>query len=191
MVKIGYIRVSTDLQNEARQMALMERYGIDKLFIDKLSGKNMERPGLMQMLEYIREEDILYIESISRLARSTKDLLEIIEKLEKKNVQLISDKEKIDTTTPQGKFALTIFAAIAELERECTLERIREGVALAKEAGKYKGRPPRTLNNLQNIYQDWKEKKITATDGAKELNISRATFYRRIEQLKENEYIDF
>jgi len=153
--------------------------------------KNMERPELKRMLEYVREDDILYIESISRLARSTKDLLEIVEILQKKNVQLVSDKEKIDTTTPQGKFALTIFAAIAELERECTLQRIREGVAIAKEAGKYKGCPPRPLDRIDSIFVEWNKGDITATAAAKKLGVSRATFYRRMEQYEKDEYIDF
>lgn len=179
MEKIGYVRVSSDVQNEARQMAIMGKYGVSKIFMDKLSGKNMERPELKRMLEYVREDDALYVESISRVARSTKDLLEIVEVLQRKKVQLISDKENINTTTPSGKFALTIFAAIAELEREATLERVREGVAVAKIAGKYKGRPPRHLDEADKVFEDWKRKKITATAASKKLGISRASFYRR------------
>lgn len=191
MEKIGYVRISTEAQNEARQKEIMNRYGVKKLFIDKLSGKDIERPELKRMLEYVREGDILFIESISRLARSTKDLLEIVGILDKKGVHFVSDKESIDTASPQGKFMLTVFAAMAQLERECTLQRIREGVAIAKEAGKYKGRPPRPLDEINGIFEKWKSKGITATAAAKKLGVSRATFYRRMKQLEKDEYIDF
>ena len=90
------------------------------------------------MLEYVREGDTLYIESISRLGRSTRDLLNIIDVLQRKQVTLVSSKENIDTNTPQGRFVLSIFAALSELEREQTLQRQREGIAIAKSQGKYK-----------------------------------------------------
>lgn len=117
-MKIGYIQCSTVDQNHARQEQILKEKGYEKVFTDMLSGKNTDRPGLRAMLEFVREGDILYTESISRIARSTKDLLQIVEKLQDKNVQFISDKENIDTLTPQGKFMLTVFGALAELERE-------------------------------------------------------------------------
>ena len=104
MSKIGYIRVSTEHQETARQQEIMCSYQVDRIFSEKLSGANTDRPQLRAMLDYVREGDTLYIESISRLGRSTKDLLNIIDTLTDKGVTLISHKEKIDTDTPQGKY---------------------------------------------------------------------------------------
>lgn len=136
MSKIGYIRVSTIDQNTDRQEIALSELGIKKLFIEKVSGKNTERSQFKKMMEYIREGDILYIESISRLARSTRDLLSIVQQLQDKKVDLVSLKENIDTATPQGRFVLTIFGALSELERESTLQRQHEGIAAAHLKGK-------------------------------------------------------
>ena len=127
MSKIGYIRVSTEHQETARQQEIMCDYQVDRIFSEKLSGANTDRPQLRAMLDYVREGDTLYIESISRLGRSTKDLLNIIDTLTDKGVTLISHKEKIDTDTPTGKFMLTVFAALSQLEREQLKQRQREG----------------------------------------------------------------
>lgn len=123
MSKIGYIRVSTEHQEIARQQEIMDNYKVDRIFSEKLSGANTDRPQLKAMLDYVREGDILYVESISRLGRSTRDLLNIIDTLSNKGVTLISYKENIDT--PSGKFMLTMFAALSQLEREQLKQRQR------------------------------------------------------------------
>ena len=128
MSKIGYIRVSTEHQETARQQEIMGDYQVDRIFSEKISGANKDRPQLKAMLDYVREGDTLYIESISRLGRSTKDLLNIIDTLTEKGVTLISHKENIDTDTPSGKFMLTVFAALSQLEREQLKQRQREGI---------------------------------------------------------------
>jgi len=132
MSKIGYIRVSTEHQEAARQQEIMGDYQVDRIFSEKLSGANTDRPQLKAMLDYVREGDTLFIESISRLGRSTKDLLNIIDALTEKGVSLISHKENIDTDTPAGKFMLTVFAALSQLEREQLKQRQREGIEIAK-----------------------------------------------------------
>ena len=132
-MKIGYVRVSTQEQNTVRQEKLMESLNVDELFLDKASGKNAEqRPELQRMMDYVRKGDTVVVESISRFARHTRDLLELVEKLMAKEVEFISQKEAIDTTTPTGKFMLTVFGAVAELEREYILQRQQEGIAIAK-----------------------------------------------------------
>ena len=128
-MKIGYIRISTTDQNIARQELLMEQLGVDEVYIDRMSGKNTNRPELQRMMEYVRRGDTVIVESISRFARNTRDLLELVEKLSAKGVEFVSKKEAIDTTTPTGKFMLTVFGAVAELEREYILQRQREGIA--------------------------------------------------------------
>ena len=136
-MKIGYVRTSTTDQNTARQEVLMQELGVDQVFIDRMSGKNTDRPELKKMVNFVRAGDMVIVESISRFARNTRDLLELIEQLTAKGVEFVSKKEAIDTTTPSGKFMLTIFGAVAELEREYILQRQREGIAIAKAQGIY------------------------------------------------------
>lgn len=190
-MKIGYIRVSTVEQNIARQELIMAQLGVEKVFTDKSSGKNTDRPELSAMINFVRDGDCVIVESYSRLARSTADLLQIIEQLQAKNVCVISQKENLDTSTPQGKLMLTMFGALAQFERECMLQRQREGIAIAKAQGKYKGRPQREIGDFDMYYEMWKKDEITATAVCKKLEISRATFYRRVNILEDNELIDF
>lgn len=190
-MKLGYVRVSTKEQNTARQEVIMDSLGVEKVYIDRISGKNADRPRLQEMMNFVREGDVVIVESISRFARNTKDLLELTEQLSKKNVQFISQKENIDTDTPAGKFMLTIFGAVAELERDYIKQRQAEGIAIAKAQGKYTGRPAKELPDFESIYQQWKDDKITATFASKQIGVSRSTFYRRVEQYEKNEVIDF
>lgn len=182
---IGYVRVSTAEQNEARQLVSLEERKVDKVFIDKKSGKNTDREALKDMLNFVREGDTVITESISRIARSTKDLLNIIDTLTQKQVEFVSLKECIDTTTPQGKFMLTVFAAMAELERDNILQRQREGIEIAKANGKYKGKPPMQIDErlFRSICKRWRSGEITATQAMKELKLKPNTFYRRVKQL--------
>lgn len=182
-MKVGYCRVSTAEQNTARQEELMKELGVETVFIDKASGKSTaQREKLLEMLGYVREGDVLIVSEISRLARNTKDFLEIMELLERKKVQFISKKETIDTSTPQGKCMMVIFAAMAEMERGHILQRQREGIEIAKREGKYLGRKPIEMDEVlfKKRYPVWKAKKITATAFMKELGLKRTTFYRRV-----------
>ena len=179
-MKIGYIRVSTEGQSVARQEELMRQIGAEKIYTDLASGTGAKRPKLEEMLTFVREGDTVVVESISRLARSTKDLLELVAALEAKGVELISQKEAIDTSTPTGRFMLTVFGAVAELERGYMLERQREGIAQAKKAGKYKGRLPIRLDekHWREVYGRWQAGEITAVRAQKKLGVSASTFYR-------------
>lgn len=180
-MRIGYIRVSTTEQNTIRQEVLMRELGVDELFIDKASGKNMDRPELQRMLEYVRKGDTVIVESISRFARNTRDLLELVERLTAKEVEFVSKKEAIDTTTPTGKFMLTVFGAVAELEREYILQRQREGIAEAKRQGKYKGRPADPLPpDFDRVVAHWRAGEITAKEAMRKLGMKPNTFYRRV-----------
>lgn len=191
-MKVGYVRVSTKEQNTARQEEIMKSLEVDKIYIDRTSGKNTDRPALLEMLRFVREGDTVVVESISRFARNTKDLLELTEQLNNKQVQFISQKEKIDTDTPAGKFMLTIFGAVAELEREYIRQRQREGIEIAKENGKYKGRPEKQLDNFPAVYVQWKKREITAKSASEQLGISRSTFYRKVSEHEEKSVaIDF
>lgn len=182
-MKIGYVRASTEDQNTIRQEIMMETLGVEKVFIDKASGKRgAERPQLENMLGFVREGDTVIVESFSRFARSTRDLLDLVDRLKNKGVQFVSQKESIDTETPQGKFMLTVFAAMAELEREQILQRQKEGIAAAKAAGKYKGRKPVEIDEalLKDTHTKWYKGEITTAYAMRVLGVSRNTFYRRI-----------
>lgn len=185
-MKVGYVRVSTTEQNTARQEKIMTDLDVEKIFIDKLSGKNTQRPELKRMLEFVRAGDTVVVESYSRLARSTKDLFNLIDALSEKGVNFISQKENIDTSTPQGRLMLTIFAGLAQFERECTLERQREGIAIAKAEGKYRGRKPIQVDEekFKDVYDRWKAGKIKAVEAMKELELSKPTFYRKVKLLE-------
>ena len=147
-MKIGYIRVSTVEQNTARQEVLMAELGVDMVFIDRASGKNAQRPELARMLEFVRQGDTVVVEAISRFARNTRDLLELVEQLTVKGVEFVSRKEAIDTTTPSGKFMLTIFGAVAELERAYILERQKEGIGHRQVQWHLQGPPTGGLSGL-------------------------------------------
>lgn len=179
--RVAYIRVSTVEQNEARQVEALKTYQINKIYVEKASGKDTNRPCLQEMLDYVRDGDTVYILDFSRLARSTKDLLDIVEQLKTKGVKLVSLKENLDTNTPAGKMMLTMLGAIYEFERANILERQMEGIVLAKRAGKYKGRkriiPPA---NLEDVFTRWEKREITGREAMKELKLKPNTFYKII-----------
>ena len=185
-MKLAYARVSTIEQNEARQIEALEAQGVDReyIYIDKLSGKNTARPKLKEMLNYCRKGDVVIVSSIDRIARNTKDLLAIVEELTNKGVDFISLHESIDTTTPQGRFMLTVFAAMAQLERENILERQREGIAIAKAEGKYTGRQAISVNMdvFVPVVKKWRAGEITAVEAMKRLDLKPNTFYRRVKE---------
>ncbi len=132
------------------------------------------------MMNFVRNGDTVIVESISRFARNTRDLLDLVEQLTAKGVEFVSKKEAIDTTTPSGKFMLTIFGAVAELEREYILQRQREGIAVAKAAGIYKGRKPIKHPEFDGVVRQWREGRITAAEAMRRLNMKPSTFYRKV-----------
>jgi DNA invertase Pin-like site-specific DNA recombinase len=181
-MKIGYVRVSSIDQNEARQIEGLKEYNLEKIFIEKASAKDTNRPEFQRMLEFSREGDTIYILDFSRLARNTKDLLDTVESLTEKGIHLVSKKENLDTSTPTGKLILTIIGAINEFERTNTLERQREGIAIAKKTGKYKGRKPMLIEDFESSYNEYKNRQINKTQLAKQLKVSRPTLDKMIKE---------
>lgn len=186
---VGYVRVSTIEQNESRQLVTMDKYSVEKVFSEKVSGKDTNRPKLKEMLDFVRENDTVVVHDFSRLARSTKDLLEIVEMLKEKKVNLISAKENIDSSTATGKLMLTMIGAINEFERTNLLERQKEGIAIAKEQGKYKklcGRKSKEIDNqFKDLYKKYLNRELNKTQMAKELEISRPTLDKLIKEYQE------
>ncbi len=181
-MNIAYVRVSTQEQNEARQLEALKKYNIEKWFTEKISGKNTDRPQLKLMLDFAREGDTIYIHDFSRLARSTKDLLSIVDYLNSKSIALVSNHESIDTSTPTGKLMLTMIAAIAEFERNNLLERQAEGIAIAKKKGVYKGRKPVQIKEFDLHYKRYISRQINKSQLAQELHISRPTLDKLIRE---------
>lgn len=182
-MNIAYIRVSTVEQNEERQEQAMEKHNIDKWYKEKVSAKDTNRKQLQEMLGYAREGDTIFIHSFDRLARSTKDLLEIIEQLKAKGVFLVSCKENIDTSTPTGELMVTMIGAINQFERANLLERQKEGIAIAKEKGKYKGRKEIEVDEkFKSVYVKYENREINKVQFAKEIGVSRPTLDKLIKE---------
>lgn len=182
--RIGYVRVSTTEQNTARQEEMMKEWNVDRIFKEKISGKDTERKELKKLMEYVRSGDVVIVESYSRFARSTKDLLQLLEELQKKEVSFISQKEQINTTIPQGKFMLTVFAGLAEFERESILQRQKEGIAIAKAEGKM-GRPKKEIKEFESILMQVNQKKITVKEVCERYGISRSKWQSMMKEYKE------
>lgn len=187
-MNIAYIRVSTVEQNESRQVEGLKPYNIDKVFMEKVSAKDTNRPQLKAMLEFARKGDNIFVWDFSRLARSTKDLLEIVEQLKAKEINLKSIKENLDTSTPTGKLMLTMIGAINEFERANLLERQKEGIEIAKQQGKFKGRKEIDYpSNWEEVYSKWKNRNITGKKAMDLLNLKRNTFYKLIKKYESKE----
>ncbi|MGK0468762.1 recombinase family protein [Clostridium sp.] len=184
-----YIRVSSKEQNTIRQEVKAKENDVplDHVYIEKVSGKNVtDRPVLSNMMAALKSGDKLVVDSISRFARNTKDLIELIEKLNNKGVIFVSLKEAIDTTTPTGMFMLTVFGAVAQLERDYLKDRQLEGIAIAVTAGKYKGRKPIEHPKLwERYYKMMQDGDISGVDVMKILDLKKTTFYKLINQYEE------
>ena len=183
-MRIGYVRVSTVEQNEARQIKALEKHNIEKWFVEKVSGKDTNREQLQLMLDFAREGDQIFIHDFSRLARSTRDLLDIIDTLNTKGVSLYSDKEALDSTTPTGQLMITMIGAINQFERQNLLDRQHEGIQIAKANGVYKGRKPVQIDDavFNREYARYMRREISKTELAKVLKISRPTLDKMIQE---------
>lgn len=182
-MKVSYLRVSSTDQHLDRQEKMMADLGVDKVFAEKISGKSTNRPELQAMLSFVREGDVVVVESLSRLARSTRDLLNIVETLDSQGVGFVSLKENMDTSTPQGRFILTVFAGLSQLERESILQRQKEGIAVAKSKGKHLGRPKAEFPvQWDEVLGLWKAERITAVAAMKQLGLKRTTFYALVKR---------
>ena len=188
-MNIGYIRVSTLEKNTERQEEALKKYRIDKVFIDKSSGKNTERKQFNAMLEFVRDGDCVYVQSFDRLSRNLADLIKTINTLSDKHVGLISIKENFDLSTPTGRLMLQLCGAISQFERENLLERQREGIAIAREKGVYKGRKPNVYEGTlkEDVLNDVVTKKISVSEAARLLGVTRATVYNYLKTYNKGE----
>lgn len=183
-MKFGYARVSTKEQNLDRQIDWLRGQGVEEnnIHVEKISGVKANRPALNLLFEKIRLGDIVLVESFSRLGRSTKDLIEIVERLEKMGVVLISSKESFDTSTAQGKLMLTIVQAFAQFERDLIIERTKEGLAAARARGRKGGRKPLPKDKIEKALKLYETKTMSLKDIKEMTGVSASTIYRNLKK---------
>jgi len=182
----GYGRVSTQEQELARQKDLFDRIGINERyrFMEKMTGTKADRPQLDRLKDEVREGDTVYIESLSRLGRSTKDLLALIDYFLGKGVVLVSDKESIDTSTATGKLLTTLMCALAEFERALIVERTQEGLQAARARGRKGGRKPVNENDIKIALSLYDSKEYSVAEICKRCKLSQGTLYKAINTRK-------
>ncbi len=178
---IGYARVSTDDQDLRLQRAALEQAGCNRTFEEKISGAKRDRPELAKMIEQLRDEDTVVVTRLDRLARSTRDLLDIAEKLKEIGAGLRSLAEPwADTTSPAGRMVLTVFAGIAEFERELIHQRTSSGRVAAKARGVRFGRPPKLTPDQIALGKRLVSEGTSVREAAKLLKCHHATLYRAL-----------
>lgn len=175
---IAYARVSTEQQSLNRQIDLLTGFGYDKMFTEKFTGTKANRPEFDKVMLLLRKGDILVVESLSRLSRSTKDLLNILDELEKREVKLVSLKENIDTATPTGKLLVTVLSAICQFERDLTVQRTREGLKASRARGKVGGRPKTDSKLIEKAVKLYETKSYSVKEITELTGVSSATLYR-------------
>jgi len=176
----GYARVSTQDQELARQIDALEKYGVDSIFTEKMTGTKAHRPELDKLKERLDQGDTVVIESLSRLGRSTKDLLALIEEWDKQGVKLVSLKESIDTTTPTGKLLTTVLSAISQFERDITVQRTNEGLQAARARGRKGGRPKASKTKVEKAVKLYHAQTHSINEITAICGISQATLYRAL-----------
>lgn len=181
-MKFGYARVSTKQQNLDRQIDWLKKQGCEEIFVEKESGTIANRPELMRMMDKLRDGDTVYFESFSRLGRSTKDLIDLVEKFRSKNINLVSSKENFDTSTPQGMLMLTLFQALAQFEREVIVERTKDGLAAARARGRSGGRPKSDKQQIEKALKMYDAKTFAIQDILDTCNISKTTLYKYVRE---------
>ena len=176
----GYARVSTEQQNLDRQLDMLTQYGVDHIFNEKMNGTKRDRPELNKLLDRLMAGDTVVVESLSRLGRSTKDLIELVELFEKKQVHLVSLKEQIDTSTPAGKLLFTLMSAIAQFERDVIAERTREGLNAARARGRVGGRPRTNEQKVRQAVKLYQTGQYSVREIEELTGVKKSTLYRRL-----------
>lgn len=174
----GYARVSTEQQNLDRQLDMLTQYGVDYIFNEKMTGTKRDRPELNKLLDRLMAGDTVVVESLSRLGRSTKDLIELVELFEKKRVHLVSLKEQIDTSTPAGKLLFTLMSAIAQFERDVIAERTREGLNAARARGRVGGRPRTNEQKVRQAVKLYQTGQYSVREIEELTGVKKSTLYR-------------
>ena len=182
----GYARVSTEQQNLDRQIDALKKYGVDVIYNEKLTGTKRNRPELAKMLDRMTEGDVVVIESLSRLGRSTKDLIELTELFHSKGVNLVSLKEAIDTNTSTGKLLFTLMSAIAQFERDVIADRTREGLKAARARGRTGGRPKANEDQVKKAVRLYHTREYSIKEIEEMSGVKKDTLYRNLKVILDN-----
>ncbi len=182
----GYARVSTESQNLDRQLDALKKYGVDHIYNEKMTGTKRDRLELTKMLDRMTEGDTIVIESLSRLGRSTKDLIELTELFHSKGVNLVSLKESIDTNTSTGKLLFTLMSAIAQFERDTIGDRTREGLKTARARGRTGGRPQINADNVKKAVKLYNTRQYSIREIEEMTGIKKSTLYRNLKVIPGN-----
>lgn len=178
--KIGYARVSTESQNLDRQLDALKKYGVDIIYNEKMTGTKKERPELNKLLDRMTAGDVIVVESLSRLGRSTKDLIELTELFQSKGVHLVSLKESIDTNTSTGKLLFTLMSAIAQFERDTIADRTREGLRSARARGRTGGRPRTDPDQIKKAVKLYNTGQYSVKEIEELTGVKKSTLYRNL-----------
>ena len=176
----GYARVSTEHQNLDRQLDALKKHGVDIIYNEKMTGTKRDRPELTKMLDRMTEGDTVVVESLSRLGRSTKDLIELTELFEQKGVHLVSLKESIDTSTSTGKLLFTLMSAIAQFERDVIADRTREGLRSARARGRKGGRPKTDADAVRKALKLYNTSQYSIKEIEELTGVKKSTLYRNL-----------
>jgi len=176
----GYARVSTEQQNLDRQIDALQKYGCDMIYTEKMTGTKRNRPELAKLLDRVTEGDTVVIESLSRLGRSTKDLIELTELFQSRGVHLVSLKESIDTSTSTGKLLFTLMSAIAQFERDVIADRTREGLKAARARGRTGGRPRVNQDNIKKAVRLYRTREYSIREIEELTGVKKSTLYRNL-----------
>lgn len=178
----GYARVSTESQNLDRQLDALKKYGVDVIYNEKMTGTKKDRPELNKLLDRVTENDVVVVESLSRLGRSTKDLIELTELFQSKGVHLVSLKESIDTSTSTGKLLFTLMSAIAQFERDTIADRTREGLRSARARGRMGGRPKTDPEQIRKAVKLYNTKQYSIKEIEEMTGVKKSTLYRSLNE---------
>lgn len=178
----GYARVSTEAQNLDRQLDALKKYGVDTIYNEKMTGTKKDRPELNKLLDRVTEHDVVVVESLSRLGRSTKDLIELTELFQSKGVHLVSLKEAIDTSSSTGKLLFTLMSAIAQFERDTIADRTREGLRSARARGRMGGRPKTDPEKIKKAVKLYNTRQYSIKEIEELTGVKKSTLYRNIQK---------
>ena len=176
----GYARVSTEAQNLDRQLDALRKHGVDQIYNEKITGTKRDRPELAKLLDRMTHGDTVVVESLSRLGRSTKDLIELTELFQSKGVNLVSLNESIDTSTSTGKLLFTLMSAIAQFERDVIADRTREGLKAARARGRAGGRPKTDEESVKKALKLYKTRQYSVKEIEEMTGIKKDTLYRNM-----------
>ncbi len=185
-MKFGYARVSTGEQNTDRQLDALREYGVDEIYEEKISGGKRSRPQLNLLLSKLRTGDTLVVYELKRLGRNTKQLLAMAEEFQANGIEFVSLTEKLDTTTPMGRFVFTTWCALAQLDREIISENTKSGLAAAKARGRIGGRKPHDKKQIEKALKMYFSNEFSIKEITESTGVSKASVYEYVHKYEKN-----